>query len=226
MEIEMEMENICAIKVEWDKNSVLKLINLWQEYPCLYNPRNQLYHNKHSRNEALEKITKNLQELIPDIKVNDVKVKISYLRSQYAREIQKQKEFTRSGMGTDEVYVPSVYWYDELKFLREYIKIRKGKNNLEMSQIISDEDSSPPKKISLDSTVHETKSQTVELSEEDDALKAATEALKTLANKKQIDPYIESFSNFVREHLLSIENAQERKTLIKKIMTLIIEHSN
>lgn len=62
------------MQVEWEKAAVLKLINLWQDYPCLYNPRDIRYHNKHARNDALQKMSLNLQEDMPGLKLNDVKV--------------------------------------------------------------------------------------------------------------------------------------------------------
>lgn len=55
-----------------------------------------------------------------------------YLRGQYTREVAKKKE-RKSGSGTEEVYKPTAYWFKELGFLEEFIKVRKGGSNFNVS---------------------------------------------------------------------------------------------
>ncbi|XP_073824565.1 uncharacterized protein isoform X2 [Musca autumnalis] len=111
---EMDKENI---KVEWSKEAIMELISSWQTYECLYNPKNKLYHNKHSRYAALNAIADNLKN------------KMQYLRGQYTRELSKSKEI-KSGYGTDDIYVPNAYWFQELHFLQDFVKVRKGTCNI------------------------------------------------------------------------------------------------
>ncbi|XP_073835024.1 uncharacterized protein isoform X1 [Musca autumnalis] len=60
-------------KVDWTKESILEMINLWQNYECLYNPKNNLYHNKHSRYKAFNEIAEKLKIFNEAIGPNDVK---------------------------------------------------------------------------------------------------------------------------------------------------------
>lgn len=52
--------------------------------------------------------------------------KITYLRGQYCRELSKIKE--KSGRADDEPYVPSVFWYSDMRFLEKFIKKGKSSN--------------------------------------------------------------------------------------------------
>ncbi|XP_073824812.1 uncharacterized protein [Musca autumnalis] len=127
-------------QLEWTIEAILEMVNLWQNYECLYNSKNPLYHNKHSRYNAFNEIAEKLKIFNECIGPNDVKNKMQYQRGQYSRELSKSKEI-RSGSGADDVYVPSAYWFPELSFLQDHIKIRKGKSNLFEQNNSSFEDS-------------------------------------------------------------------------------------
>lgn len=60
---------------------------------------------------------------------------MSYLRGQYTREVAKMKE-KKSGAGAEENYLPSAYWYNEVTFLQDFIRIRKGCCNLDVSTML------------------------------------------------------------------------------------------
>ncbi|XP_073825391.1 uncharacterized protein [Musca autumnalis] len=113
---------LTAIKLDWSKEAVLKLIELWENYECLYNPKNRYYHNKRSRYDALNAIAKKLKTFNKLIGPADVKYKIQYLRGQYTREITRIKEAKQR----DDVYIPNAYWFNQLEFLKNFVHSRKG----------------------------------------------------------------------------------------------------
>ncbi|XP_055844803.1 uncharacterized protein LOC129911143 isoform X1 [Episyrphus balteatus] len=116
-------------KIDWGREAVLTLVEEWGKIECLYNSRHTWYHNKKARHGALSTICKKLKVYYPNITVHDVKVKINYLRSQYCREKQRLEMLANESI-TDEIYHPiTVYWYDKLAFLDDYIKMRKRKYN-------------------------------------------------------------------------------------------------
>lgn len=68
------------------------------------------------------------------VSADEVKKKISNIRSQFNLELTKLKEITHSGAGTDDMYEPSAWWFTKVKFLKQFIKTRKSKSNFKPSQ--------------------------------------------------------------------------------------------
>ncbi|XP_031347811.1 uncharacterized protein LOC116174125 isoform X2 [Photinus pyralis] len=119
-------------KAEWTKSLTITLIGLYEHHLCLYDVKNKFYSNKHARVEALNTIVGRLNEE-PGVNftVDDVKKKIANLRSQFNHELSKINSSKRSGGGTDDLYEPSVWWFEYMAFIKKFIKTRKGKSNLE-----------------------------------------------------------------------------------------------
>ncbi|CAH1380012.1 unnamed protein product [Tenebrio molitor] len=75
-------------KSEWTKTITLRLLELLEERPCLYDPRNKFYSNKHARVNALTMISEKLiEEFKIEISSDEVKKKIANLRSQFNHEL-------------------------------------------------------------------------------------------------------------------------------------------
>lgn len=117
--------------MEWTQDAVLKLIDAWIEFPCLYNTQDKLYSNKHARYDALCKLAEIIKSNVPQATAEDVKIKINYLRGQYVNALAKIKGTTKSGAGTDDVCEPSTYWFARLGFLKKHLKRRKSSSNIE-----------------------------------------------------------------------------------------------
>ena len=54
-----------TFKMEWNTLAVERLIEVYREKNCLYNTKSPNYHTKHSRKEALERITSALRDVRP-----------------------------------------------------------------------------------------------------------------------------------------------------------------
>ncbi|KAF5289305.1 hypothetical protein FQA39_LY15143 [Lamprigera yunnana] len=89
--------------------------------------------NKHARADALIKITDDIKPNTPEIAIEDAKKKLNNLRSQFAHENNKVIASRKSGIGTDDIYEPTIWWYEKLLFLLPYVKVRKGKSNFDES---------------------------------------------------------------------------------------------
>ncbi|KAL1516373.1 hypothetical protein ABEB36_000292 [Hypothenemus hampei] len=98
-----------------------------KSYPCLYNPKNRFYSNKHARADALNKIKEDMN--ISQLTVEDIKTKINNIRSQISHELKKTRGSSKSGLGTDERYEP-IWWFDLAQFLIPFVKPRTGKDTL------------------------------------------------------------------------------------------------
>ena len=64
------------------------------------------------------------------VPVNEIKAKLLKLRSQLGREINKTSK-TKSGQGTDELYMLTWVYWEKLQFLRPECSLEKSRNNLQ-----------------------------------------------------------------------------------------------
>ena len=62
--------------------------------------------------------------------------KIKNLRTQYKRERQKTRK-TKTGTGTDDVYVSKWQYLDRLRFLEDHLTVKQTTSNLKVSTCIS-----------------------------------------------------------------------------------------
>ncbi|CAK1578407.1 unnamed protein product [Parnassius mnemosyne] len=89
------------------------------------------YKNKDARNVAIQRIIHNLNM---EVTIQEVNTKINNICSTYAQEKVKIKKSTGTGSGANDVYVPSLAWYEIAdRFLSGVIKSRKTYQNVENS---------------------------------------------------------------------------------------------
>ncbi|XP_036141832.1 uncharacterized protein LOC118645245 [Monomorium pharaonis] len=105
----------------WTKKAVEILIAAYKNEPCLYQTRNPNYHNKNLRNEALERICAIVSTVTPNITGKECSIKFYNLRNQFNTENAKVRASIKSGIGSENVYKPNLWYYDALKFLEEHI---------------------------------------------------------------------------------------------------------
>ncbi|XP_073427882.1 uncharacterized protein [Dendrobates tinctorius] len=89
--------------------------------PCLWKVKSPDYSNKYKKKVAYEKLVHLYQEHHPSETVDEavIKKKIQALRTVFKKELNKVEKSTRSGAGTDEVYVPKLWYYNLLEFTRD-----------------------------------------------------------------------------------------------------------
>ncbi|XP_014367364.2 uncharacterized protein LOC106717918 [Papilio machaon] len=92
-------------------------ISIYRELPTLWNTKSRDYTDKHKRKIALTKMTNLLKMIRPNITENDVKKKINILRTSYKRE--ENKIIKSMASGSQDSYVPSLWYYNHLQFLHE-----------------------------------------------------------------------------------------------------------
>lgn len=82
---------------------------------------------------SLEKITTALKIFTPNITFEDVSKKIHSLRSQYSKEKAKVRAASKSGAGTEDVYKPSLWFFEKLNFLDDGSDPRETRSTLEIN---------------------------------------------------------------------------------------------
>ncbi|KAK4886555.1 hypothetical protein RN001_002826 [Aquatica leii] len=98
---------------------IQEFIELYRDYPCLWKVKCKDYSDKNKKNDAYKILLTKLQELEPDARIEDVKKKINSLRSCFRKEYKKVINSKRSGTGTEDVYKPTLWYFDLLLFLKD-----------------------------------------------------------------------------------------------------------
>lgn len=86
--------------------------------------------NSEMRNTAFQHLIEKCKEIYPGADLAYVKKKIESLRNSYRRELRKIRKSTRTGSSTDEVYVPSLWYFNLLQFTSDQEEARAGISSL------------------------------------------------------------------------------------------------
>ncbi|XP_063812991.1 uncharacterized protein LOC135050422 [Pseudophryne corroboree] len=95
------------------------LIDLYRQNECLWRVRSPDYANRIKRNRAYQQLIEYSRGKNSDVDVDWVKKKISNFRTVFVKERKKVQDSQRSGAGTDEVYKPTLWYYDQIQFIIE-----------------------------------------------------------------------------------------------------------
>ncbi|KAG8270818.1 hypothetical protein J6590_076504 [Homalodisca vitripennis] len=90
---------------------VIEFLNLFQNYPCLWDVSSQDYINRNVKETAYNKLLENVMNTGMPATVELLKKKIKSLRDTYRKELSKIKKSIKSGAGANEVYKPKLVWY-------------------------------------------------------------------------------------------------------------------
>ncbi|KAK4882246.1 hypothetical protein RN001_005565 [Aquatica leii] len=106
--------------MSWSRDEVALLIEEYKKYPCLYATKSKEYKNKHARGRALQNIEAELRLIKPDVTANDIKVKFYGIKTNFLAEHRKHAKSIHSGAGDDDIYIPTLWYFDKLRFVLEH----------------------------------------------------------------------------------------------------------
>uniref|UniRef100_A0A1Y1MXA0 MADF domain-containing protein n=1 Tax=Photinus pyralis TaxID=7054 RepID=A0A1Y1MXA0_PHOPY len=112
--------------MSWSNDQVSLLIEQYQQHECLYFVQHRDYHNKNRRNAALQQICEKMNQIRPNTSIHEIQKKWNGIRNTYASERRKSIASSRSGAGSEDIYIPSLWYYEKLVFLNEHLNIRKS----------------------------------------------------------------------------------------------------
>ncbi|GLV37438.1 Dpt-YFP repressor by overexpression [Carabus blaptoides fortunei] len=119
---------------QWTREAMEILVDLYENYPTLYAVKSTDYHNRNLKRTAMEELTKQLNiRLNKNFNVEEVKSKVTKLRSQFIENMGKIKASKASGARAEDVYKPTWFLFNHLRFIVPHILHRKGKSNLKDS---------------------------------------------------------------------------------------------
>ena len=125
-------------EAHWTKEDIKQLIELYEEHENLYNSKHRFYHNKHCRIDSLNKILKNLNaDRTVVFNIDDIKKKMLSLRTTLNKERKLVEQNNKSGRGAEEIYEPTIWWYDTMQYMVPYLKSRQSESPLEIPLAIN-----------------------------------------------------------------------------------------
>ncbi|XP_064109621.1 uncharacterized protein LOC135217588 [Macrobrachium nipponense] len=126
------------LSIYWSKPVTRTLIELYRQNLCLWNVKLKSYKNRDKRITSLKAIAAEIREQGAAVTTDDIKKNIDTLRNQFRREFKKMKDSQRSGAGTDNLYSPKLWCYDDLAFLTDSDTIRPSVSNMDRSHSTED----------------------------------------------------------------------------------------
>lgn len=117
------------MSIKWSESVTFRFLELYNEQDCLWNHRLDSYRNRDARENALNIIVKEMG--IPGLGITDIKNKIKTIRTMYKKEYTLVCKSKKSGMGTEDMYVPKLFWYKRAdEFLKGVTTTRETMSNL------------------------------------------------------------------------------------------------
>jgi len=102
-----------------DREFIIELLQLYRQHTALWKVKSTEYSDRNLKNEAYNVLIEKYKEVDPNADKEIVKKKINSLRTNYRKELKKVKASYKSGSGTDDIYVPPLWYYNELNFLQD-----------------------------------------------------------------------------------------------------------
>nr|XP_053618253.1 uncharacterized protein LOC128679820 [Plodia interpunctella] len=90
-----------------------EFIEAFRNNPCLWKIRSNDYKDKNLKLQAYNNLLEIIRKVERDATIENVKKKINSLRAGFQKEHKKVQDSKKTGSGTDQVYVPKLWYYSE-----------------------------------------------------------------------------------------------------------------
>ncbi|KAL1513794.1 hypothetical protein ABEB36_003155 [Hypothenemus hampei] len=94
-------------------------LHLYHQHPTLWKIKSSEYRDRKQKSEAYRVLIEKYKQIDPKANKETVKRKLNSLRTNYRKELKKVIASCRLGSGTDDIYVPSLWYFNELSFLQD-----------------------------------------------------------------------------------------------------------
>ncbi|XP_072945160.1 uncharacterized protein [Epargyreus clarus] len=103
---------------ENEREAWTKVIDLFKDLPYLWDKKQKDYFNRDMRQEAFKMLVQIFNEEIGrDTSLADFKKKLENMRTTYGRELKKVNASKQTGSGSNDIYVPALWYYPLFQFL-------------------------------------------------------------------------------------------------------------
>lgn len=112
-------------RVFWEE-----FIEQYRKYPCLWDVKAKTYMDRYLKSAAMDKLVEKCKEINPLANKDYVSKKIHNMRCAFRRELKKVRNSKSTGIEADDVYVPSLWYFELLSFISDTETPRKGIENV------------------------------------------------------------------------------------------------
>lgn len=120
-----------------EREFLIECIETYRNLPSLWNVKSKEYHDRDKKNTAYETLLSKYQEMFPEASKEDVKKKFNILRTNYRKELKKHLRSMKSGSSTDDVYQPTLWYFNEMVFLRDQESASDSQSSMDIQSIRS-----------------------------------------------------------------------------------------
>ena len=108
-----------------------EFIDLYKSFPCLWRVKSKEYSDRDKKNQAYDALVLKYKEIDQAANRETVTKKINSLRSVYRKELGKLNKSIRSGAGDEDVYKPTLWYFDLFGFLSDHETPRESTNTMD-----------------------------------------------------------------------------------------------
>lgn len=119
---------------------LIEFIELYRSFTCLWLVKSKEYSDRNKKDLAYIELVKKFKEFDPSADRNTVVKKINALRTVYKKELLKVKSSEKSGAGADDIYKPSLWYFDRLHFLNDQDFARPSRNTMSDVDAVTQQD--------------------------------------------------------------------------------------
>jgi hypothetical protein len=102
-----------------ERKFLLEVIEVYSSLPALWDNKSTDYSNRTKKNEQYDQLLQKYNERYPEADRKALVKKINSLRTNFRKELRRIKNSERSGAGTDEIVEPTLWYFEEMKFLSD-----------------------------------------------------------------------------------------------------------
>ncbi|CAG9814598.1 unnamed protein product [Phaedon cochleariae] len=113
-------------------------IEIFKQQKCLWMVKSKEYSNRIMKNHAYEELLNLYENYNDECDIDFVKRKIKSLRDSFRKEYKKVRATEKSGASTDDIYVPNLWYYKLLSFLKDQEVPRMGRDSDTQVEIFND----------------------------------------------------------------------------------------
>lgn len=109
---------------------LIDFLELYKSFPCLWYIKSKDYSDRDKKRQAYEILIEKYKEVDKAATKETVVKKINSIRTVYRKELLKVNKSIRSGAGDDDIYKPTLWYFDLLSFLYDQEIPRQSKSSM------------------------------------------------------------------------------------------------
>ncbi|XP_063223325.1 uncharacterized protein LOC134531555 [Bacillus rossius redtenbacheri] len=128
----------------YSKQFLTEFLEVYRSEPCLWKVKSKEYLNRDKKAAAYERLVSVMKTVDCDATRESVVKKINNFWSNFRKELKKHEDSKTSGVGSDDVYTPKLWYLDLLLFLQDQETPKQSTSNLDSCEdaALSDESNS------------------------------------------------------------------------------------